>query len=88
MRIWFKFYKKGRLVKDNTVEDFSELNRTKKIFAAVDKVCMEEDLSHPTWLEKNIDEFKRSSKTRFTQDSFIDEIDFDFMEISVLEEDY
>ncbi len=32
-------------------------------------------------------DFKRHSKTRFTKDSFIEHIDFDYLEIQVIEED-
>ena len=39
------------------------------------------------WLESNIREFKRHAKTRFRQDSFVDEVDFDFLEFQVIEED-
>ena len=31
--------------------------------------------------------FKRHSKTRFRQDSFIEHIEFDYLEIQVIEED-
>ena len=33
----------------------------------------------------NINEFKRHSKARFYQDSFVDSIDFDFLEIQVID---
>ena len=46
------------------------------------------DLSKPIWLNSNIEEFKRRSKTRFNKDNFVDEIEFDFMEMEILEEDY
>ena len=34
-----------------------------------------------------MNEFKKYAKTRFYQDNFIETIDFDFLEIQVLEED-
>lgn len=76
------------MLKDITVEndDFS-LNRTKKIYDAIDTICYEFDLSKPIWLDSNIDDFKRHDKTRFLQDNFIDQIDFDYLEIQVIEED-
>ena len=40
----------------------------------------------PIWLESNIDEFRRLDHTRFRQDSFIEPLDFDYLEIRVLEE--
>ena len=87
-RLWAKEFKENRLVKDITITDTSkEKNRTKKEFHALDEVCYEFDLSRPIWLDRNINEFKRIDKTRFYQDNFIDSIEFDFLEISVIEED-
>ncbi len=87
MTSWFRFIKNSKLLKDETIIDESDKTRTKKIFAAIDKLCYNHDLSHPAWLESNINEFKRTSKTRFRKDNFIDEIEFDFLEMIVLEED-
>ena len=87
MRIWFKLIKDNRLLKDTTVTDESEDTRTHKIFRALDEVCLEFDLGKPIWLESTVSEFKRHSKARFHQDNFIEEIDFDFLEIHVIEED-
>ena len=87
-RLWAKEFKENRLLKDITITDSSkEKNRTKKVFDAVDEICYEFDLSKPIWLDRNIDEFKRHDETRFYQDNFIDSIDFDFLEIHVIEED-
>ena len=41
----------------------------------------------PIWLDMNINDFKRTSKVRFYKDSFIDSIDFDYLEVQVIEED-
>ena len=87
-RVWVKIIDSGKIVKNMTIENSdSSLNRTKKIFHAIDEACYAYDLSKPLWLDKNISEFKKSSKTRFTKDNFVDEIDFDFLEIEVIEED-
>jgi len=64
-----------------------ELNRTKKVFAGVHEFCMAFDLQEPIWLDKNIKEFKRVDKTRFYQDNFIESIEFDYLEIHVIEEE-
>ena len=88
-RLWAKIITSGKIVKNMTIENSdSSLNRTKKIFHAIDEACYAYDLSKPLWLDKNISEFKKNSKTRFTKDNFVDEIDFDFLEIEVIEEDY
>ncbi len=87
MRIWFKLMKENRLLRDTTITDVSDDTRTHKIFCALDDVCYEFDLGKPVWLEANVEEFKRHAKTRFTQDSFMEEIAFDFLEMQVIEED-
>lgn len=87
MRIWFKEYRDTHLLKDMVVEDYSTLNRTKKIFEAIHKMSYEFDLAEPIWLDSNIREFKQFSKVRFRKDSFMEEVEFDFLEMQVIEED-
>ncbi len=87
-RLWAKEFKSNRLIKDITITDVAEdKNRTKKVFDAIDEVCYEFDLGKPIWLDKNITEFQRHDKTRFYQDNFIESIDFDYLEVHVIEED-
>lgn len=86
MRIWGKIWKDNRLVRDAVITDESDDTRTHKIFHALDELCLTFDLGKPIWLNATIREFKRHSKARFYQDSFIEEIEFDYLEIQVLEE--
>ncbi len=69
------------------VNDDPDMTRTRKIFAAIDEVCRAYDLSKPIWLDSTIAEFRKHDKVKFTQDHFIDAIDFDALEIHVIEED-
>jgi len=87
-RLWAKQFKNNKLAGDIIISDMAEdKSRTKKVFDALDEVCYAFDLSRPIWLEKNIGEFKYTSKTRFIQDNFIECIEFDYLEIQVIEED-
>lgn len=87
MRIWFKEFKENRLVADTTITDTAPETRTHKVFDALDEACYQLDLAKPIWLDKNITEFQRHSKVKFYQDSFIEEIPFDYLEMHVIEED-
>lgn len=88
MQIWFKIFKNNRLLRDTIIRnDAFDLTRTKKIFAAIEQVCYDFDLSKPIWLDSNIADFKRHNKVRFYKDSFIDDIEFDYLEMQVLKED-
>ncbi len=87
MRIWAKIFRDNHMLQDTVSEDNGADTRTHKIFRALEEVCRHFDLGQPIWLDKNIAEFKRHSKTRFYQDSFIEHIEFDYLEFQVLEED-
>lgn len=88
MKIWAKTYRFKHKVGDTIIENYDpELSRTKKIFSALETACKEFDLPVPIWLESNIKDFKQFSRTRFTADSFIEEIDYDYLELQVIEED-
>lgn len=86
-RLWAKEWKDNRMVRDLTVCDDSDDTRTHKIFHALDEVCYAFDLGKPIWLDATVKEFQRHAKVRFYQDSFIENIPFDFLEIHVIEED-
>ena len=86
-RVWGKLFKDNRMLKDLTVCDDSQDTRTHKVLHALDEMCYAFDLSKPIWLDSNVREFQRHAKTRFRQDSFVDEVDFDFLDFQVIEED-
>ncbi len=86
-RLWAKIFKDNRMLRDTVIcNDNIDLSRTKKIFIAIDEICYQFDLPKPIWLDSTIADFKKHDKTRFTQDNFIERIDFDFLEIHVIEE--
>ena len=84
-RLWAKEFKDNRMIKDMVVCDESGDTRTHKVFHALDEVCYAFDLGKPIWLNKTIEEFKRHAKARFYQDNFVEEIEFDYLEIHVIE---
>lgn len=87
-RIWGKIWKDNHMLRDMVYENNDpSLGRTKKVFAGVHEFCITFDLQEPIWLDKNIAEFKKIDKTRFYQDNFIETIEFDYLEIHVIEED-
>lgn len=86
-RLWARIFKNNHMLRDTVIEDPSAETRTHKIFNALDQICYEFDLGKPIWLDATIQDFKKHSKARFTQDNFIEGIDFDYLEIQVIEED-
>ena len=86
-RMWGKLIKNNQLLKDTTICISREDTRTHKVLEALKEICYEFDLEQPIWLESCQREFKRIAKTRFYQDSFIEQIPFDYLEIQIIEED-
>lgn len=86
-RLWAKVFEDNHLIKDTVIEDSGDDTRTHKVFHALDEVCYRFDLGKPIWLDATIQDFRRHDKARFTQDNFIETIDFDYLEIHVIEED-
>ena len=86
-KLWVRTFHKTHVIKSVCIEDPSEDTRTHKIFHALEKACHELDLGQPIWLDNNVADFKRFSKVRFRQDNFFETIDFDYLEIQVIEED-
>lgn len=86
-RLWAKIIQDNHLIKDTVICDGSNDTRTHKIFRALDEIVCQFDLGKPIWLDVTVNDFKKHARTRFYQDNFIEAIDFDFLEIQVLEED-
>lgn len=88
-RIWGRLIKGNKTLNDYTscIEDYS-LTRTNKVYKALDEICIQFDLAKPIWLKSNQEDFILHSRTRFTQDNFIETIDFDYLDFQVIEEEY
>ncbi len=86
-RLWAKLFKDNRLLKDTVICDASADTRTHKVFRALDEICIQFDLGKPLWLDATVNDFKRHSKARFRQDNFMEQIDFDYLEIEMIVED-
>lgn len=86
-RLWAKIMKDNHLLQDTVICDETSDTRTHKVFRALDEICLQFDLGRPIWLDATVQEFKHHAKARFYQDNFVEHIDFDYLEIYVIEED-
>lgn len=86
-RVWGRTFKNNKMQKSTTIEIENDDTRTHKVFDALAQICEQFDLSNPIWLDSNINEFKRIARTRFYKDSFIENIEFDYLDFYVIEED-
>lgn len=86
-RLWAKTFRDNHMLQDTIIEDNSIDTRTHKVFRALDEVCYQFDLGKPIWLDVTVQDFRRHAKARFYQDNFVESIEFDYLEIQVIEED-
>lgn len=86
-RLWARQCLDNHTIKEAVIErDDDSLSRTRKVLTAVQEVCRSWDLAVPIWLETTIHDFKFHARARFYQDSFMEPIEFDYLEIRVIEE--
>ncbi len=86
-KLWVRLVSQNHLLQDLTISDDSQDTRTHKVMHAIDEACLKLDLTRPIWLDLNVKDFQQHGKCRFTKDSFIEEVPFDYMEIRVLEDE-
>ena len=86
-RVWGRTFKSNKMLQSTTIELDNEDTRTHKVFKALEMICEEFDLSNPIWLDTNINELKRIGRTRFYSVSFVEHIDFDYLDFYIIEED-
>ncbi len=88
-RVWAKIIKENHLLRDTVIIiDDKAMTRTHKVYKALEDCCREFDLAVPQWLDINKKDFIKHSRTRFTKDSFVENIDFDYLDFQVIEEDH
>ena len=85
-QMWGKLVENNHILQDLTVCIDDEDTRTHKIFRGLESVCYEMDLGNPIWLDSTVKDFQKHDKARFYQDNFIEQIDFDYLEIQITEE--
>lgn len=85
LKLWGKMIKNNKIILQevSTAEDEDYQMELKK---CITDISYKMDIQKPYWLPKNLEEYNRVKRTTFDQDNFIEEIEFDRLEIIVLEE--
>mgnify|MGYP000420518520 CR=1 FL=1 len=85
-QMWGKLVENNHVLQDLTVCIDDEDTRTHKVFRALDEIC-------DAWIWRSrsgsiriFRSLNGRSKTRFTQDNFIESLEFDYLEIQITEE--
>lgn len=86
-RIWGRTFKNNKMLQSTTIELDINDTRTHKVFKALELICEKFDISNPIWLDTNMKEFKHIGRTRFYSDSFIEAINFDYLDFYIIEDE-
>jgi len=79
-----KIVKGTKIVKQASIEKTdSKMSYTDLLEDCLINLCSKLDIQVPLWLEKNTREFARFRKTFFTDEQFMDKVNFDRFEIKV-----
>jgi len=85
-RLWGKVMKNSKFVADHVFElEGSDLDRRGKTDEGIESLCYHFDLQKPMWFSDNDKDFNQFGKTRFTQQHFIETIDFDYFEVEIID---
>lgn len=85
-RIWGKRIKDNKIIEEMTYENKDDsLPINEALELALDEFTYAFDLQKPMWFNKNTKEMAKFHATSFHEDQFIEDIDFDYLEIQLLE---
>lgn len=86
-KIWAKLITDSRIKRDFVLDagDLTE-NKQEKIKGFMEEICYTFDLSRPLWLNKHTKELAAHNRVHFYSDHFIDQINFDYLELEIYKE--
>lgn len=85
-RLWGKIYKNNDIIADHVYEQTSSDSTLEEMTKkGVEFLCDYFDLQKPMWFSNNKNDYNQIGKTQFADDHFIETIDFDYLEIEIIE---
>lgn len=85
-KLWAKKIKDNKIIASLNIKNNENIPLNEKREKCFREICLKFDLSVPLWLKKHDDEFIQYKYVIFYPDDFIDEVDFDKLEIDLLDD--
>lgn len=87
LRVWGIIRKNNKILKD-MVADYAgdDIREIDMLHHCIQRICYDFDLQRPMWLPKNQREYEDYRRILLTQDNFIEPIDFDVLELEILDD--
>lgn len=86
-KLWAKKFTKNHLTDSIVVKSNENITTSEKKDKCLKEICQKLDLSVPVWLKKHTLEFSEFKYVTFYPHDFIDEVDFDKLEIELIDDD-
>ncbi|WP_313164363.1 hypothetical protein [Sedimentibacter sp.] len=85
-KLWAKKIKTNNIVSSIVVKNKEEISLDLKRDKAFKEICAKLDISVPLWLKKHDLEFSQFKYVTFYPHDFVDEVDFDKLEIELIDD--
>lgn len=86
-RLWGKIIKNNTIISDDVFElDAPSDSKMDKTYKGLEHLCYHFDIQKPMWFSDNSN-YALIGKTRFSDQHFIETINFDYFEIEIIEDD-
>lgn len=85
-KLWAKKIKDSKIIESLNIKNDENISLTEKREKCFKEIFKLLDLSMPIWLKKHDKEFTEFKNVTFYPDDFIDYIDFDKLEIDLLDD--
>ena len=85
-KLWAKKIKDNRIINSVTATNKDSISNKEKRKKCIDEICRKFDISIPVWLENHDVEFSQYKYVVLYPEDFIDEIDFDKLEIELIDD--
>lgn len=85
-KVWAKKIKNNSIIASINIKNKEQISLDEKRDTCIKEICQKFDLSVPVWLKKHEEDFSQYKYVTFYQDDFVDDIDFDRLEIDLIDD--
>ncbi len=85
-RLWAKAIKNNKIINSVDVGNNENITQEQKLKKCLSEIFYKLDISAPVWIQKHDKEFSEFKKIIFFKDDFVDEVNFDKLEIDLIDD--
>lgn len=86
-KLWAKKIKSNKIIDSLVVNNKEDISLDEKRDKCLKEICHKFDVSVPVWLKNHELEFSQFKLVTFFSQDFIDEIDFDKLEVELIDDE-